>query len=166
MHVVHAVIDHSSTKKNAPASVNNTAVKTKCKVPLEPLVFNSGCVVPAKRRASRSIPDDSSVMPKRSKGCDVSTKKSKEPIHSPRQRFGRFLITDSQLLLRILLCLLSSDRASFCSWWKKKQIESQKKKQKQKNKQTQKDKLTKTKTNKGKEEWNRDKIVTEKGLNA
>lgn len=126
MHVVHTVIDHSSTKKNAPASVNNTAVKTKCKVPLEPLVFNSGCVVPAKRRASRSIPDDSSVTPKRSKGCDVSTKKSKEPIHSPRQRFGRFLITDSQLLLRILLCLLSSDRASFCSWWKKKQIESQK----------------------------------------
>ena len=47
-----------------------------------------------------------------------------------------------------------------------KQIESQKKKQKQKNKQTKKDKLTKTKTNKGKEEWNRDKIVTEKGLNA
>lgn len=82
------LIDHSSTKKNAPASVNNTAVKTKCKVPLEPLVFNSGCVVPAKRRASRSIPDDSSVTPKRSKGCDVSTKKSKEPIHSPRQRFG------------------------------------------------------------------------------
>ena len=95
MHVVLAVIDHSSTKKNAPASVNNTAVKTKCKVPLEPLVFNGGCVVPAKRRASRSIPDDSGVTPKRSKGCDVSTKKSKEPIHSPRQRFGRFLITNA-----------------------------------------------------------------------
>ena len=144
MHVVHAVIDHSSTKKNAPASVNNTAVKTKCKVPLEPLVFNSGCVVPAKRRASRSIPDDSSVTPKRSKGCDVSTKKSKEPIHSPRQRFGRFLITDSQLLLRILLCLLSSDRASFCSWWKKKQIESQKKNNKKKKQGNRKRQTNKT----------------------
>lgn len=109
VHVVHAVIDHSSTKKNAPAGVNNTAVKTKCKVPLEPLVFKGGCVVPAKRRASRSIPDDSSVTPKRSKGCDVSSKKSKEPIQSPRQRFGRFLITNSHHLLRVFLCFLSSD---------------------------------------------------------
>ena len=130
MHVVLAVIDHSSTKKNAPASVNNTAVKTKCKVPLEPLVFNGGCVVPAKRRASRSIPDDSSVTPKRSKGCDVSTKKSKEPIHSPRQRFGRFWSLMLHVLLwlsdRILLLVKDKTKAN------KKQTNNTKKTNKQK----------------------------------
>jgi len=86
------IVDDStvSRKSKTPAQANNTMLKKKCTVAVEPLVFNGNCVTPAKRRASRSIPDESCVTPKRSKGpgCRQSTKKANEPIVSPRQRFG------------------------------------------------------------------------------
>ena len=65
-------------------------VNNKCIVPVEPLVFNGNCVTPSrgKRRASRSIPDESSVTPKRSKSGSQGGKRTKEPVTSPRQRFG------------------------------------------------------------------------------
>ena len=86
------VVDDSSVqrKTKTPAHTNNALVKNKCTVPLEPLDFNVDRVTPAKRRASRSVPDESSVTPKRSKGGSQSTKKAKEPVLSPRQRFGMY----------------------------------------------------------------------------
>lgn len=87
------VVDDSSAKtKSTPlAKVSNKLPKSKCSVPLEPLVFNGDAVTPsrAKRRASRSIPDDSTVTPKRSKGCGPGSKTAIEPVTSPRQRFGK-----------------------------------------------------------------------------
>ena len=87
------VVDDSSVnrKSKTPAKVNNKMVNNKCIVPVEPLVFNSDCVSPSrgKRRASRSIPDESSVTPKRSKSGSQGAKRTKEPVTSPRQRFGK-----------------------------------------------------------------------------
>lgn len=56
-------------------------------IPLEPLVFNGKSGTPVKRRASRSIPDESSVTSKKSR-LNLSVKKTKAPLNSPRQRYG------------------------------------------------------------------------------
>ncbi|XP_078353146.1 uncharacterized protein LOC144637932 isoform X2 [Oculina patagonica] len=81
-------VDNSSVKRKTKTPAHNkTKVANKCVIPLEPLVFNGNLRTSVKRRASRSIPDESSVTPKKSK-CNQSAKKAKEPITSPRQRYG------------------------------------------------------------------------------
>ena len=77
------------TNSKTPKYIKKSTIADKCMVPIEPLVFNGDSSVPVKRRASRSIPDESGVTPKRSKGYQ-STKKTKEPTMSPRQRYGMF----------------------------------------------------------------------------
>ena len=95
------VVNDSSVKRKSktPAEVNNKTVNNKCIVPVEPLVFNGDCVTPSrgKRRASRSIPDESCVTPKRSKGCSQGAKRTKEPVTSLRQRFGKCITQDITL---------------------------------------------------------------------
>lgn len=83
--------DNSSVKRNTKTpSHNKTRATNKCMIPLEPLVFNGNIGTPVKRRASRSVPDESSITPKKSKG-NQSVKKAKEPIISPRQKYGMYV---------------------------------------------------------------------------
>lgn len=82
-------IDIPSVKKKTktPAQNKTVMVTSKCVIPLEPLVFNGNSGTPVKRRASRSIPDESSVTSKKSRGYQ-GAKKTKGPLNSPRQRYG------------------------------------------------------------------------------
>lgn len=75
------------TNKKTPKSTKKLTIAKKCMVSIEPLVFNRESRASLKRRASRSIPDESSVTPKRKKGLQ-SAKKTKEQFISPRQRYG------------------------------------------------------------------------------
>ena len=97
------LIDIPSIQKKAktPAQKKTVIITDKCVIPLEPLVFNGNSGTPVKRRASRSIPDESSVTFKKSR-VNLSVKKTKGPLNSPRQRYG----INSNLLL-MHLCTLS-----------------------------------------------------------
>ena len=90
------LIDIPSIQKKAktPAQKKTVIITDKCVIPLEPLVFNGNSGTPVKRRASRSIPDESSVTFKKSR-VNLSVKKTKGPLNSPRQRYG----INSNLLL-------------------------------------------------------------------
>ena len=75
-------------RKSKTPTLNKTVLGTnKCVIPLEPLVFNGNSGTPMKRRASRSIPDESSVTSKKSRG-NQSAERTKGPVNSPRQRYG------------------------------------------------------------------------------
>ena len=75
-------------KKSKTPTLNKTVLgNNKCVVPLEPLVFNGNSGTPVKRRASRSIPDESSVTSKKIRG-NQSAERTKGLVNSPRQRYG------------------------------------------------------------------------------
>lgn len=82
-------IDTPSVKKKSTTPVRNKTVMLtdKCVIPLEPLVFNGNSGTPVKRRASRSIPDESTVTSKKSRH-NQSAKKTEGPVNSPRQQYG------------------------------------------------------------------------------
>lgn len=78
----------SVMQKRKTPSQNKVVMRTsKCVIPLEPLVFNGNSGTPMKRRASHSIPDESSVTSKKSRGSQ-SVKNTKGIINSPSQRYG------------------------------------------------------------------------------
>lgn len=78
----------SVAQKSKTPSLNKTVMRTsKCVIPLEPLVFNGNSGTPMKRRASRSIPDESSVTSKKSRG-NQSAKDTTGIVNSPRTRYG------------------------------------------------------------------------------
>jgi len=81
--------DTPSVKKKSTTPVRNKTVMLtdKCVIPLEPLVFNGNSGTPVKRRASRSIPDESTVTSKKSRH-NQSAKKTEGPVNSPRQQYG------------------------------------------------------------------------------
>ena len=78
-------------KNEPPTKASNNVVTKRCIIQVEPLVLNDVVITPSqtKRRASRSIPEESNVTPKRSKLNSQDNKKAKESVLSPRQRFGK-----------------------------------------------------------------------------
>lgn len=88
----------SKTNKKTPRSTKKLTIEKKCMVSIEPLIFDRDTGTSLKRRASRSVPDESAVTPKRTKDSN-STRKTKEQVMSPRQRYGMFFYI---LLLRIV----------------------------------------------------------------
>lgn len=76
-------------KNEPPTKASNNVVTKRCIIQVEPLVLNDVVITPSqtKRRASRSIPEESNVTPKRSKLNSQDNKKAKESVLSPRQRF-------------------------------------------------------------------------------
>ncbi|XP_015769411.1 PREDICTED: origin recognition complex subunit 1-like isoform X2 [Acropora digitifera] len=76
-------------KNEPPTKASNNVVTKRCIIQVEPLVLNDVVSTPSqtKRRASRSIPEESNVTPKRSKLNSQDNKKAKESVLSPRQRF-------------------------------------------------------------------------------
>ncbi|XP_068676191.1 origin recognition complex subunit 1-like [Montipora foliosa] len=80
----------NDTNTTSEPSTNKKMVNKRCTVQLEPLVFDEDVLTRSrtKRRASRSIPDESSATtPKRSKINSQSRKKAIESAVSPRQRY-------------------------------------------------------------------------------
>ena len=92
------VVADNSTSKTNKKSTKKLTIGKKCMVSIEPLIFDRDTGTSLKRRASRSVPDESAVTPKRTKGFN-STRKTKEQVMSPRQRYGMFFYI---LLLRIV----------------------------------------------------------------
>lgn len=88
----------SKTNKKTPRSTKKVTIEKKCMVSIEPLIFDRDTGTSLKRRASRSVPDESAVTPKRTKGPH-GIRKTKEQVMSPRQRYGMFFYI---LLLRIV----------------------------------------------------------------
>ena len=88
----------SKTNKKTPRSTKKLTIEKKCMVSIEPLIFDRDTGTSLKRRASCSVPDESAVTTKRTKGSK-STRKTKEQVMSPRQRYGMFFYI---LLLRIV----------------------------------------------------------------
>ena len=110
-------IDIPSVKKKlkTPAPNKTVVVASKCVIPLEPLVFNGNSGTPVKRRASRSIPDESSVTTKKSRH-NQSAKKTEGPVNSPRRRYSMNYDTCA---LYIQLCTLHHSRYLGQKIWQK-----------------------------------------------
>ena len=85
------VANSMNDKNEPPTKVSSNVVTKRCIIQVEPLVLNDVVITPSqtKRRASRSIPEESNVTPKRSKLNSQDNKKPKESVLSPRQRFGK-----------------------------------------------------------------------------
>ena len=85
------VANSMNDKNEPPTKVSSNVVTKRCIIQVEPLVLNDVVITPSqtKRRASRSIPEESNVTPKRSKLNSQDNKKTKESVLSPRQRFGK-----------------------------------------------------------------------------
>ena len=78
-------------KNEPPAKVRSNMVTKRCIIQVEPLVLNDVVITPSqtKRRASRSIPGESNVTPKRSKINSPGNKELKVSVLSLRQSFGK-----------------------------------------------------------------------------
>ncbi|CAH3156764.1 unnamed protein product [Pocillopora meandrina] len=87
----------SKTNKKTPRSTKKLTIEKKCMVSIEPLIFDRDTGTSLKRRASRSVPDESAVTPKRTKGSN-STRKTKEQVMSPRQRYAQGKCTPIRIL--------------------------------------------------------------------
>ncbi|XP_044164043.1 clumping factor A-like isoform X8 [Acropora millepora] len=76
-------------KNEPPAKVSCNMVTKRCIIQVEPLVLNDVVITPlqTKRRASRSIPEESNVTPKRSKLNSPGNKELKVSVLSLRQSF-------------------------------------------------------------------------------
>ncbi|RMX40148.1 hypothetical protein pdam_00002268 [Pocillopora damicornis] len=87
----------SKTNKKTPRSTKKLTIEKKCMVSIEPLIFDRDTGTSLKRRASRSVPDESAVTPKRTKDSN-STRKTKEQVMSPRQRYAQGKCTPIRIL--------------------------------------------------------------------
>ena len=78
-------------KNEPPAKVSSNMVTKRCIIQVEPLVLNDVVITPlqTKRRASRSIPEESYVTPKRSKLNNPGNKELKVSVLSLRQSFRK-----------------------------------------------------------------------------